>query len=174
MRRALFAAALVAASPGFAASKLPVSKVSKVPVSKVAVSKHEFVALALDEVHTLTFRAPVATVYVGNPTIADVTMIDARHAFVQGKGYGRTNLVALNRDNVQVFNTSITVTGNDSGSTVTLNRGAQRITLNCAGGRCQPTPMPGDDPKAYDSASSQASTHQNTARGLAAAEARPN
>src|SRR5205085_1340086 len=72
MRRALFAAALVAASPGFAASKLPVSKVSKVPVSKVAVSKHEFVALALDEVHTLTFRAPVATVYAGNPTIADV------------------------------------------------------------------------------------------------------
>ena len=55
--------------------------------------------------------APVSTVYVGNPTIADVTMIDARHAFVQGKGYGRTNIVALNRDNVQVFNTRITVTG---------------------------------------------------------------
>src|ERR1700709_452244 len=109
-----------------------------------AADKNNAVALALDEVHTLPSRTPVSTVYVGNPTIADVTMIDARHAFVQGKGYGRTNLVALNRDNVQVFNTHITVTGNDGGGTVTLNRGAQRITLNCAGGRCEPTPMPGD------------------------------
>src|SRR3982750_11793 len=125
MRRAFLAAAVViAASPASAAS--------------------DSVALALDEVHTVTFRTPVATVYVGNPTIADVTMIDARHAFVQGKGYGRTNIMALNRDNVMVFNTHVTVTGNNSGGTVTLNRGSQRVTLNCAGGRCEPTPMPGD------------------------------
>jgi len=161
MRRALIAAALLAASPAFAASKLP-------------VSKNESVALALDEVHTLTFRAPVATVYVGNPTIADVTMIDARHAFVQGKGYGRTNVVALNRDNVQVFNTHITVTGIDTGSTVTLNRGAQRVTLNCAGGRCQPTPMPGDDQKSYDALTGQTTAHQNVARGVASTEAHSN
>ena len=161
MRRALIAAALIAASPALAAGKM-------------AVSKNEAVALALDEVHTLTFRAPVSTVYVGNPTIADVTMIDARHAFVQGKGYGRTNLVALNRDNVQVFNSRITVTGNDGGGTVTLNRGAQRVTLNCAGGRCEPTPMPGDDQKSYDSAASQASAHQAAARAVAASEARSN
>ena len=158
MRRALIAAALLAASPAFAASKLP-------------VSKNEAVALALDEVHTLTFRAPVSTVYVGNPTIADVTMIDARHAFVQGKGYGRTNVVALNRDNVQVFNTRITVTGTDGGGTVTLNRGAQRVTLNCAGGRCEPTPMPGDGKDSYDAANTQAAAHQSAARGAAAAMA---
>jgi Pilus formation protein N terminal region len=156
MRRALIAAALIAASPAFAAGKM-------------AVSKNESVALALDEVHTLTFRAPVATVYVGNPAIADVTMIDARHAFVQGKGYGRTNIVALNRDNVQVFNTHITVTASEGGGTVTLNRGAQRVTLTCAGGRCEPTPMPGDDQKAYDTANTQSAAHQTAARGAAVA-----
>ena len=154
MRRAFFAAAaLIAATPVSAAG--------------------DSVALSLDEVRTVTFKTPVATVYVGNPTIADVTMLDARHAFVQGKGYGRTNLVALNRDNVQVFNTHITVTGNNAGGTVTLNRGAQRVTLNCAGGRCEPTPMPGDDQKAYDSAASQTAAHQSAARGLATAEAKP-
>jgi hypothetical protein len=145
----LAAAALLAATPAFAAG--------------------DSVALALDEVHTLTFKTPVATVYVGNPTIADVTMLDARHAFVQGKGYGRTNIVALNRDNQQVFNANIAVVGAHDGSTVTLNRGAQRITLTCAGGRCEPTPTPGDDQKAFDSASSQSSAHQAAARGLAAA-----
>jgi hypothetical protein len=116
----------------------------------------------------------VATVYVGNPTIADVTMLDARHAFVQGKGYGRTNIVALNRDNMQVFNAHITVVGARDSGTVTLNRGAQRVTLTCAGGRCEPTPTPGDDQKAFDAASSQSGAHQAAARGVATAmEAKP-
>ena len=130
-----------------------------------AAGKDDAVALALDEVHTLTFRTPVSTVYVGNPTIADVTMIDARHAFVQGKGYGRTNIMALNRDNVMVFNTHVTVTGSEGG-TVTLNRGAQRVTLNCAGGRCEPTPMPGDG-KDTDAIRVQLTAHQSAARTAA-------
>lgn len=148
MRRALFAAAFLASTPAFAAGD---------------------VRLGLDEVHTLTFQRPVATVYVGNPAIADITMIDARHAFVQGKGYGRTNFVALNQDGVQVFGTSITVTGASSGNTVVLNRGAQRITLNCAGQRCEPTPMPGDGKDAYDPNNAVATAHQNNARAAAAA-----
>ena len=155
MRRALFAAALLAATPSFAAGK------------------NDSVALALDEVHTLTFRAPVSTVYVGNPTIADVTMIDTRHAFVQGKGYGRTNIMALNRDNVMVFNTHVSVTSNSGGGgTVTLNRGVQRITLNCAGGRCEATPTPGDAKELFDSAVGQLTGHQSAARGAAVAEAK--
>lgn len=151
MRRALFAAALLASAPAYAASD---------------------VNLGLDEVHTLTFKRPVATVYVGNPSIADITMIDARHAFVQGKGYGRTNFVALNQDGVQVFSTSITVTGAVNGNTVVLNRGAQRITLNCAGQRCEPTPMPGDGKDAYDPANGVAAAHQNNARAAAGATGR--
>jgi len=154
MRRALLAAAFLAAAPAYAAGR------------------NDSVALALDEVHTLTFRTPVSTVYVGNPTIADVTMIDARHAFVQGKGYGRTNVVALNHDNVMVFNTHITVTGSEGGGTVTLNRGAQRVTLNCAGGRCEPTPMPGDGKDLYDAMAGQATAHQAAARAAAMAEAK--
>lgn len=168
MRRALFAAALLAAATPALADG---GAVSKHLVSKKAASKDESVALALDEVHTLTFRTPVSTVYVGNPTIADVTMIDARHAFVQGKGYGRTNIMALNRDNVMVFNTHVAVTGNQGGGTVTLNRGAQRVTLNCAGGRCEPTPMPGDG-KDSDTFNAQITTHQAAARASALAQAR--
>lgn len=151
MRRILLAAALAAsAMPAFAAG-------------------NGNVVLALDEVHTVTFRAPVATVYVGNPAIADITMIDARHAFVQGKSYGRTNIVALNRDGVQVLNAGVNVTGQENGSTVVLNRGAQRITLNCSGNRCEPTPMPGDGKDAYDPANPVAGQHQTTARTAATA-----
>src|SRR5215470_9518877 len=141
MRPALFAALLIAAAPAALVSAQAAGKVTadktdavKKPVKKS--DKNNYVALALDEVHTLAFQTPVSTVYVGNPAIADVTLIDARHAFVQGQSYGRAN--------VMVFNTHISVTGNDGGGTVTLTRGAQRVTLNCAGGRCEPTPMPGD------------------------------
>src|SRR3954467_5538602 len=156
-RAVFFAATLLAVTPAYAADK------------------NEGVALALDEVHTLAFSTPVSTVYVGNPSIADVTMIDARHAFVQGKGYGRTNIMALNHDNVMVFNTHVTVTGNEGGGTVTLNRGAQRITLNCAGGRCEPTPMPGDGKdNSYDVLNSQSTSHQTIARGAAMATAARN
>ncbi len=83
-----------------AASFLPPSFLPQ-PEYANAAPKGDGVALALDEVHTLTFKNPIATVYVGNPAIADVTMIDARHAFVQGKGYGRTNIVALDRENTR-------------------------------------------------------------------------
>ena len=167
MRRALFAAALLAiAAPALAAGKQAAKPADK------NVSKSDSVALALDEVHTLTFRTPVATVYVGNPSIADVTMIDARHAFVQAKGYGRTNIMALNRDNVMVFNTHVSVTSPAGGGTVTLNRGAERVTLNCAGGRCEQTPTPGDAKELFDSAVGQIAGHQNAARGAALAEAK--
>jgi type IV secretory pathway protease TraF len=166
MRRVLIAVALLAAvTPAFAASK---TKVAKAKVAKADPS----VALSLDEVRTLTFNTPVSTVYVGNPTIADVTMIDARHAFVQGKGYGRTNIMALNHDNVMVYNNHVTVTGIESGGTVTLHRGTQRVTLNCIGSHCETTPTPGDGKEAYDGTNSQVTAHQATARGAAMAEAK--
>ena len=127
--------------------------------------------VTIDQAKVAQLPAGTRTLVVGNPAIADVTMIDARHAFVQGKGFGRTNIVALNSDNVQVFNTHVTVTGGEGSGTVTLNRGAQRITLNCAGGRCEPTPTLGDDQKVYDAESQQTSAHQTAARGMATAEA---
>lgn len=147
MRRAVFATLLVAGS--------------------IQGASAAGVTLALDQVHTLTFKRPVATVYVGNPSIADITMIDARHAFVLGKGYGRTNIVALNHDGAQVFNTEVNVLGGGSDNTVTLNRGAQRVTYDCAGGRCEPAPMPGDGKDSYDLMNGQMTTHQDNARKAA-------
>ena len=65
------------------------------------------VSIAMDEVRTITFPKPVATIYVGNPAIADINMIDSRHAFILGKGYGNTNMLALDNDGKQVSNTHI-------------------------------------------------------------------
>ena len=146
MRRALLALLVVAATPA-AASDLSVT---------------------LDQVQTITFGKPVSTVYVGNPSIADINMIDARHAFILGKGYGSTNIVALNAEGIQISNTRINVLANtDHQSVVVLNRGAARVTYSCTAEHCEATPQPGDSKDAFESDSGQLVAHQDNAKKAA-------
>lgn len=126
--------------------------------------------VSLDEVRTLTFSTPVATVYVGNPSIADINMIDARHAFILGKGYGSTNIVALNHDGAQVSNTRVNVMASQRQSTVTLNRGAARVTYDCTAEHCEATAVPGDGKDAFEAANGEIGTHQDTAKKAANAQ----
>ncbi len=149
MRRTLFAAAvLFAASPAHAAG----------------------VAISMDEVRTITFPKPVTTVYVGNPAIADINMIDSRHAFVLGKGFGNTNIVALDHEGDQVSNTHVSVLARQD-STVTLQRGAGRLTYSCTARHCEATPEPGDAKDVYDAINGQLSTHEAAAKGAASGQA---
>jgi hypothetical protein len=167
----VFTAAIVGTFPVQAGHSVHQPRVTHKHVVRhhaVAASRPATVSLALDEVHTLSFRAPITTIYVGNPSIADVTMVDARHAFVQGKGYGHTNIVALNQDGAQVFGSSVNVIGSDAGGMVTLNRGAQRVTYSCAGNHCDPIPQPGDGKDNYDALNNQMNQHQNAARKASA------
>jgi hypothetical protein len=116
-------------------------------------------SVPLDEVRVVSFAKPVATLYVGNPVIADVIVIDSRHAFVQGKAFGSTNVVALDAAGRPVANQAIVVAGKP-GATVTLLRGKEQVTYACAGNRCQPTPTPGDSKDAFESATDQVSKYQ--------------
>lgn len=102
------------------------------------------VQVPMDEVRTVTFGKPVTTVYVGNPSIADINMIDSRHAFVLGKSFGSTNIIALDSTGRAVSNISVSVSRGHSGATVTLTKGSTQTTLACAGQRCESAPLPGD------------------------------
>ena len=117
----------------------------------------------------VTFPKPVATIYVGNPSIADINMIDSRHAFILGKGYGNTNMLALDQDGKQVSNTHISVLARQDAS-VTLQRGANRSTYACSAAHCEVAPQPGDGKETFDSANSQISAHANIAKTAANAQ----
>ena len=149
MRRIALAASLVLAlpSPVFAAG----------------------IAIAMDEVRTVSFDTPVATVYVGNPAIADVTMIDARHAFVIGKGFGSTNIVALDGNGKEIADTQVAVLSGagNSDATVLLNRGTQRVTYSCTANSCEATPEPGDGKDVFDMINSQLASHSDNAKKAA-------
>ncbi len=116
-------------------------------------------AIPLDEVRVVSFAKPVTTLYVGNPLIADVTIIDNRHAFVQGKAFGATNIMALDGAGRPVANQQIVVSGKGN-SVVTLQRGTQQTTYACAGQRCQSAPQPGDSKDAFDAGTEQITKYQ--------------
>src|SRR6185312_10271577 len=148
MRRTLFAAlAVLAAAPAHAAG----------------------IAVAMDEVRTVTFPKSVATIYVGNPTIADINMIDSRHAFILGKAFGYTNMVALDKNGDQVSNIPITVKAQNS--VVTLNKGAAQFTMACTSARCEWAPTQGDEKTHFTNNTSEITTHQNSAKTSAASGA---
>jgi Flp pilus assembly secretin CpaC len=148
MRRVIFAAtlALIAPAPAFAAG----------------------IAVAMDAVHTVTFDTPVATVYVGNPSIADVNMIDSRHAFIIGKGFGSTNIVALDSDGKQVFDSPISVlSSSGTGSTLVLNRGTERVTYSCTASHCEAAGVPGDSKTVFDQVNGELTAHSDAAHKAA-------
>jgi len=127
------------------------------------------ISVALDEVQTVTFPSQVATVNVGNPSIADITMIDDHHAFIQGKAYGSTNIIALAKGGAMISNTRVSVLSGQQ-SIVTVQRGTSRTTYTCAS-RCEPSPQPGDGKDSFDAASNQITAHQDAAKKAASPQA---
>jgi len=125
-----------------------------------AQARNTSVTVPLDAVRMLAFDKPIATLYIGNPVIADITMIDKRHAFIQGKAYGATNVVALDASGDEISNQQVIVFGAGGGGVVTLQRGAAQTTYSCAAARCEPTPQPGDGKDPFDQNMGQIQAHQ--------------
>lgn len=91
----------------------------------------------------LRISAPAATVIVGNPGIADVTIQDPQTLILTGKSFGQTNLIVLDSLGEPIADTLIEVVQMQAGVT-TVYQGQMRTTLACAP-VCQPTVMMGDD-----------------------------
>ncbi len=91
----------------------------------------------------LRISAPAATVIVGNPGIADVTIQDPQTLILTGKSYGQTNLIVLDSVGEPIADTLIEVSQMQAG-VMTVYQGQNRTSLACAP-VCQPIVMMGDD-----------------------------
>lgn len=89
----------------------------------------------IDHSTRLTVLGTAASVLVGNPNVADVTVVDSHTLFVQGRGYGETDIVVLNERGDTLY-TGEVVVGASSSNRVSIYRGSQRTDLACAPG-CQ-------------------------------------
>lgn len=91
----------------------------------------------IDRSARIGLTGSAASVIVGNPAIADVTVVDANTLFVTGKGYGVTEVVAVDGVGRTIFQGEIVVTGGSTGS-VRVWRGAQATEMACAAS-CAPS-----------------------------------
>ena len=92
-------------------------------------------SVAKDQSKVIKLTAAATTVVVGNPAIADVAMQDGSTAFVTGKSFGTTNVIAMDAQGHQIASFRVLVTA-DQNRSVTLMRGGQVVTLSCAP-RCE-------------------------------------
>jgi Flp pilus assembly secretin CpaC len=91
----------------------------------------------------LRINAAAATVIVGNPGVADVTIQDPQTLILTGKSFGQTNLIVLDSAGNPIADTLIEVVQMQAG-VVTVYQGQARTSLACAP-VCQSVVMMGDD-----------------------------
>ena len=98
---------------------------------------------------TQLLRLPVAaaTVVVGNPEIADISVHSPTMLFVVGRGYGVTNVIVLDDLGQVVLDTDIKVsTGSGTTGKRVLFAGKGWKSYDCSP-FCQPAPVLGNDPR---------------------------
>ena len=91
----------------------------------------------IDHATRVQLRAPAGSVIVANPRIADVTVVDANTLFITGKGYGVTDIVAVDALGRPLFQSQVVVSAGSTGS-VRVWRGAQATEMTCAAS-CAPS-----------------------------------
>src|SRR4051812_28958984 len=79
----------------------------------------DIIKVNLDQARMLKLPEGTATLVVGNPLIADVAVQSGGTMVVTGKGYGNTNLVALDRNGTVILDHQVEVQG-PQGSTVVV------------------------------------------------------
>lgn len=118
------------------------------------------IAVSVDEAKLVKLPERVASVVIGNPLIADITMQPGGLIVVTGKGYGATNIVALDKRGDVLLDRVIQVEG-PTDQVVTVYRGIERETYSCMP-YCERRITLGDSPNFFKSALDQ-SVSRNTA-----------
>ena len=89
----------------------------------------DVINVTLDNGSTIEVPQNVATIVIGNPLIADVTVIAGHRMVVIGKSYGTTNIIMLDRAGTPLMEKSVTVHSSDDGVVVHYGNGASNKTV---------------------------------------------
>jgi Flp pilus assembly secretin CpaC len=90
----------------------------------------EPLVVTLDQAQILRLPDRVATIVVGNPTIADVSVQPGGVLVVTGRGYGITNIIVLDRAGRTLLEKPVVVQG-PRDTMVVVYRGVDRESLSC-------------------------------------------
>ena len=127
----------------------------------------EDISVSVDEAKIMKMPDRVATIVIGNPLIADAALQGGGVLVLTGKGFGSTNLLALDRTGKVVMNTTIQVVGPASRDLVVVYKGIERESYSCAPD-CERRLTLGDSPTYFGNILAQAGSRTGGAPGGAA------
>lgn len=119
--------------------------------------------VSVDQATLTKLPERVSTIVVGNPLIADVTIQTGGLLVVTGKGYGATNIVALDRTGGVLMEKTVLV-AEAREDVVVVYRGIQRETYSCQP-NCQRRITLGDGPEFFNATIGQAGVRNAQASG---------
>ena len=149
-----------------AATGLAVAVVATLALGAVPCAAQGAMSVSLDKAKVFKYPPRTETIIVGNPIIADVTMLkNSGILILTGKGFGETNLVFLDRAGTVLAEKSLTV--EPSAALVTVQRGPDRESYSCHP-RCEPSVSLGDSTKFMGEAASGITARNGLATSSAA------
>ena len=141
------------------------------PAAALAAPAADSILVNVDQAKLVKLPSKVATIVVGNPLIADVTLQNGGIIVVTGKGYGATNFIAMDRAGDILVDRVIQVEG-PTDQLVTVYRGVERESWSCMP-VCQRRVTLGDGESYFKAAIDQAGSLSSQASGSAATAGKP-
>ena len=132
-------------------------------VKTETISTDSTINIMFDRAEVLPLEKGVASLIVGNPLIADVSVQQGGFMVVTAKGNGTTNFIGLDSKGNTIFNRLIKVRP-VSEQVVRVYRVNERETLTCAPA-CARTPTIGDSNDIFSQGLSQSTTRTATING---------
>ncbi len=120
----------------------------------------------VDQARLLKLPDRVNTIVIGNPLIADATLQNGGILVVTGKGFGATNLLALDRNGRVIMRKTVRVHGPVGRDLVVVYKGIERETYSCAP-VCEPRITLGDSNAYFSATLGQTGTRNGQAQSSA-------
>ncbi len=138
--------------------------------ANAALADATSVSIEADKTMLIKVAAKPGTVIVGNPAIADVSIIDSENVVLHGHGFGNTNIIILDNKGGQLANLDVTVNQSESNA-LTLYRGPTKYSMACAP-VCDYVLQAGDNAEWFKAITEQQASKNTLATGSGSTEAK--
>lgn len=153
---------------GFARHAVMVVALAAIQIAPLAkageLRPDDMLDVVVDRSRLVKMPERVATIVIGNPLIADASLQAGGLMVLTGKGYGTTNLIALDRKGNALMEKVIQVHGPQQ-DVVVVYKGVNRETYNCAP-LCNPTITLGDFQQFFSQNLAQTSIRSSQASAI--------
>jgi hypothetical protein len=165
----LAAALLLVAGVALTASRALADEATPTPVPvALRAPSNEVIPVLLDQARIIKLPERAATLVIGDPLIADISIQPGGLAVITGKSYGSTNLVVFDRTGAVLLDRNLEVKGPPD-PIVIVYRGVARSTYSCTP-QCSPRIGLGDDPDFFDKTLAQSTVRSTQALSAGAGQ----